>query len=55
MASKGAAPMMRATTVLWDIDGTLLHSGGVAAQAFLECEQGILCLVGGDVDQAVAQ
>jgi phosphoglycolate phosphatase len=27
---------MRATTVLWDIDGTLVHSGGVAAQAFLE-------------------
>ena len=27
---------MRATTVLWDIDGTLLRSGGVAARAFLE-------------------
>ena len=27
---------MRATTVLWDIDGTLLHSGGVAPEAFLE-------------------
>jgi len=27
---------MRATTVLWDIDGTLLRSGGVAAGAFLE-------------------
>lgn len=27
---------MRATTVLWDIDGTLLHSGGVAREAFLE-------------------
>ena len=26
----------RATTVLWDIDGTLVHSGGVAAQAFLD-------------------
>jgi phosphoglycolate phosphatase len=25
---------MPATTVLWDIDGTLLRSGGVAAQAF---------------------
>jgi phosphoglycolate phosphatase-like HAD superfamily hydrolase len=27
---------MRATTVLWDIDGTLLHSGGVAPEAFLD-------------------
>ncbi len=27
---------MRATTVLWDIDGTLVHSGGVAARAFLD-------------------
>jgi phosphoglycolate phosphatase-like HAD superfamily hydrolase len=27
---------VRATTVLWDIDGTLVRSGGVAAQAFLE-------------------
>jgi phosphoglycolate phosphatase len=27
---------MRVTTVLWDIDGTLLRSGGVAAQAFLD-------------------
>jgi phosphoglycolate phosphatase-like HAD superfamily hydrolase len=27
---------MRATTVLWDIDGTLVRSGGVAAQAFLD-------------------
>src|ERR1700728_1739369 len=26
----------RATTVLWDIDGTLVHSGGVAARAFLD-------------------
>ena len=26
----------RATTVLWDIDGTLLSSGGVAARAFLD-------------------
>jgi phosphoglycolate phosphatase len=27
---------MRATTVLWDIDGTLLRSGAVAPQAFLD-------------------
>jgi phosphoglycolate phosphatase-like HAD superfamily hydrolase len=27
---------VRATTVLWDIDGTLVNSGGVAAQAFLD-------------------
>jgi phosphoglycolate phosphatase len=27
---------VRATTVLWDIDGTLVRSGGVAAQAFLD-------------------
>jgi len=27
---------MRATTVLWDIDGTLLRSGGVAPDAFLD-------------------
>jgi phosphoglycolate phosphatase len=27
---------MRVSTVLWDIDGTLLRSGGVAAQAFLD-------------------
>jgi phosphoglycolate phosphatase-like HAD superfamily hydrolase len=27
---------VRATTVLWDIDGTLLSSGGVAARAFLD-------------------
>jgi phosphoglycolate phosphatase len=27
---------MRATTVLWDIDGTLLRSGGVAPHAFLD-------------------
>jgi phosphoglycolate phosphatase len=26
----------RATTVLWDIDGTLVSSGGVAARAFLD-------------------
>ena len=30
------APTTRATTVLWDIDGTLVRSGGVAAQAFLD-------------------
>jgi phosphoglycolate phosphatase len=35
MASDVAAPA-RATTVLWDIDGTLLRSGGVAAVAFLD-------------------
>ena len=27
---------VRATTVLWDIDGTLVNSGGVAARAFLD-------------------
>ena len=27
---------LRATTVLWDIDGTLLSSGGVAARAFID-------------------
>ena len=26
----------RVTTVLWDIDGTLVRSGGVAARAFLD-------------------
>ena len=36
MAGDVAPPMLRATTVLWDIDGTLLRSGGVAARAFLE-------------------
>lgn len=36
MGSDVAVPTMRATTVLWDIDGTLVHSGGVAAQAFLD-------------------
>jgi phosphoglycolate phosphatase len=36
MASDAGAPAMRATTVLWDIDGTLVHSGGVAAGAFLD-------------------
>jgi phosphoglycolate phosphatase len=29
-------PTMPVTTVLWDIDGTLVHSGGVAALAFLD-------------------
>jgi phosphoglycolate phosphatase len=28
--------LTRATTVLWDIDGTLLRSGGVAPDAFLD-------------------
>jgi phosphoglycolate phosphatase-like HAD superfamily hydrolase len=28
--------LVRATTVLWDIDGTLVSSGGVAAMAFLD-------------------
>jgi len=36
MARDQGAPSLRATTVLWDIDGTLVHSGGVAARAFLE-------------------
>jgi phosphoglycolate phosphatase len=36
MGSDVVGPTMRATTVLWDIDGTLVHSGGVAAQAFLD-------------------
>jgi phosphoglycolate phosphatase-like HAD superfamily hydrolase len=31
-----ARPAARATTVLWDIDGTLVKSGGVAARAFLD-------------------
>jgi phosphoglycolate phosphatase len=35
MASE-AAGTPRATTVLWDIDGTLLRSGAVAARAFLD-------------------
>jgi phosphoglycolate phosphatase len=30
------ASTTRVTTVLWDIDGTLLHAGGVAARAFLD-------------------
>ena len=29
-------PATPVTTVLWDIDGTLLHAGGVAAHAFLD-------------------
>jgi phosphoglycolate phosphatase-like HAD superfamily hydrolase len=36
MASDVVAPPARATTVLWDIDGTLVRSGGVAAGAFLD-------------------
>ena len=36
MGSDPAAPAMRATTVLWDIDGTLLRAGGVAARAFID-------------------
>ena len=36
MASEMGTPTARATTVLWDIDGTLVRSGGVAAQAFLD-------------------
>lgn len=36
MAGDAAAPAMRLTTVLWDIDGTLVRTGGVAARAFLD-------------------
>ena len=36
MGSDVMTPTMPATTVLWDIDGTLVRSGGVAAQAFLD-------------------
>jgi phosphoglycolate phosphatase-like HAD superfamily hydrolase len=36
MTGDAVAPAMRATTVLWDIDGTLVRSCGVAAQAFLD-------------------
>jgi phosphoglycolate phosphatase len=36
MASDPVTPAEPATTVLWDIDGTLVRSGGVAAQAFLD-------------------
>ena len=35
-ASEIRPPGRRATTVLWDIDGTLVQSGGVAARAFLD-------------------
>ncbi len=36
MASDVVAPTTRVTAVLWDIDGTLMRTGGVAAQAFLD-------------------
>jgi phosphoglycolate phosphatase len=36
MGSELGVPAVRVTTVLWDIDGTLLRSGGVAARAFLD-------------------
>jgi phosphoglycolate phosphatase len=36
MASDVGPPTMAATTVLWDIDGTLLRSGPVAPLAFLD-------------------
>ena len=36
MASDVEPPTMPATTVLWDIDGTLLRSGAVAPVAFLD-------------------
>jgi phosphoglycolate phosphatase len=36
MAGDTAGPGMRATTVLWDIDGTLVNTDGVTAQAFLD-------------------
>ena len=36
MASDVGPPTMPATTVLWDIDGTLLRSGPVAPLAFLD-------------------
>jgi phosphoglycolate phosphatase-like HAD superfamily hydrolase len=36
MGNDVVVPTMRATTVLWDIDGTLVRSGGVAAQSFLD-------------------
>jgi phosphoglycolate phosphatase len=35
-SAAAAAPATRVTAVLWDIDGTLVHSGGVAARAFLD-------------------
>jgi phosphoglycolate phosphatase len=36
MAPDPTTSAKRATTVLWDIDGTLVRSGGVAARAFLD-------------------
>jgi phosphoglycolate phosphatase len=36
MASDAGRPTMPATTVLWDVDGTLLRSGAVAPVAFLD-------------------
>jgi phosphoglycolate phosphatase len=36
MGSDAVTPATPATTVLWDIDGTLVRSGGVAARAFLD-------------------
>jgi phosphoglycolate phosphatase len=36
MASDAGPPTLPATTVLWDIDGTLLRSGAVAPLAFLD-------------------
>src|ERR1700754_4684130 len=38
LAGRGEVGMAagRVTTVLWDIDGTLVRSGGVAARAFLD-------------------
>jgi phosphoglycolate phosphatase len=38
MGSDVVTPTMPVSTVLWDIDGTLVRSGGVAAQAFLDAE-----------------
>jgi phosphoglycolate phosphatase-like HAD superfamily hydrolase len=36
MGSDAVTPTTPVTTVLWDIDGTLVHSGAVAAHAFLD-------------------
>ena len=36
VGSESVASTTRVSTVLWDIDGTLLHAGGVAAHAFLD-------------------
>ena len=36
VGSDSVTPTTPVTTVLWDIDGTLLHAGGVAAHAFLD-------------------